>query len=98
MNINVVLASKGITSWQQHTVDGLCPLDMIPSSVTMLLSNNVQVAGEACRDWAVVEEQGALHQFTESIAHAMVSGMAGVLTDVALPLRSLSSASYIGIN
>lgn len=65
-----------------------------------IIANNVQIAGEVTvEDWAIIGGSSAIHQFCRIGAHAMVSGLAGVLSDVA-PFTKVFGlpAAYMGIN
>jgi UDP-N-acetylglucosamine acyltransferase len=65
-----------------------------------VIVNSVQIAGEvAIEDWAVIGGMSAVHQFCRIGAHAMVSGMTGVLLDVAPYTKVFGvPATYVGIN
>lgn len=102
VTINRGTASKGLTKVGNNTLlmayTHLGHDTIVGDNV--VISNNVQVAGEVTvEDWAIIGGASALHQFTRVGAHAMVSGMAGVLTDVA-PFTKVFGvpAAYIGIN
>jgi len=65
-----------------------------------VVANSVQLAGEVVlEDWVVIGGMSAVHQFCRIGAHAMVSGMCGVLSDVA-PFTKVFGlpAAYMGIN
>jgi UDP-N-acetylglucosamine acyltransferase len=65
-----------------------------------VIVNSVQIAGEVqIEDWAVIGGMSAIHQFSRIGAHAMVSGMSGVLADVAPYTKVFGMpAKYVGIN
>ncbi len=65
-----------------------------------VISNSVQIAGEVTIDpWVVVGGMSAIHQFCHIGQHAMISGMTGVLSDVAPYTKVFGvPAKYIGIN
>ncbi len=65
-----------------------------------VISNSVQIAGEVViEDWAIVGGMSAIHQFCRIGTHAMVSGMTGVLADVAPYTKVFGvPARYVGIN
>jgi UDP-N-acetylglucosamine acyltransferase len=65
-----------------------------------VIVNNVQIAGEVIvEDWATIGGMSAVHQFCRVGAHAMVSGMTGVVADVAPYTKVFGvPAKYVGIN
>jgi UDP-N-acetylglucosamine acyltransferase len=65
-----------------------------------VVANSVQLAGEVIlEDWVVIGGMSAVHQFCRIGAHAMVSGMCGVLSDVAPYTKVFGlPAAYMGIN
>lgn len=65
-----------------------------------VIVNSVQVAGEVViEDWAVIGGMSAVHQFCRIGTHAMVSGMSGVLLDVAPYTKVFGvPAEYVGVN
>lgn len=65
-----------------------------------VVSNSVQLAGEVVlEDWVVIGGMSAIHQFCRIGAHSMVSGMSGVLSDVA-PFTKVFGlpVAYMGVN
>jgi UDP-N-acetylglucosamine acyltransferase len=65
-----------------------------------VIANSVQLAGEVVvEDWAVIGGMSAVHQFCRIGAYSMVSGMSGVLSDVA-PYSKVFGlpAAYMGLN
>ncbi|MGM0377300.1 MAG: acyl-ACP--UDP-N-acetylglucosamine O-acyltransferase [Bacteroidota bacterium] len=65
-----------------------------------VVSNSVQIAGEVTlEDWVVIGGMSAVHQFCRIGAHSMVSGMSGVLSDVA-PFTKVFGlpVAYMGLN
>lgn len=65
-----------------------------------VVANSVQIAGEVIvEDWAIIGGASAIHQFCRIGAHSMVSGMSGILSDVAPYTKVFGiPARYIGIN
>ncbi len=65
-----------------------------------VVANSVQIAGEVViEDWAIIGGVSAIHQFCRIGAHSMVSGMSGILSDVAPYTKVFGiPARYIGIN
>lgn len=102
VTINRGTAAKGVTKVGSHTL--LMAYTHLGHDVEVgnhcVLSNGVQVAGEVeIEDWAVIGGMSAIHQFCRIGQHAMVSGMTGVLSDVA-PFTKVFGlpANYMGIN
>jgi UDP-N-acetylglucosamine acyltransferase len=65
-----------------------------------VISNSVQLAGEVVvEDYAVIGGMSAVHQFCRIGAYSMVSGMSGVLSDVA-PFTKVFGlpVAYMGLN
>jgi UDP-N-acetylglucosamine acyltransferase len=65
-----------------------------------VIVNSVQIAGEVIvEDWVTIGGMSAVHQFCRIGAHAMVSGMTGVVADVAPYTKVFGvPAKYVGIN
>jgi UDP-N-acetylglucosamine acyltransferase len=65
-----------------------------------VIVNSVQVAGEVVLgDWVVIGGMSAVHQFCRIGDHAMISGMTGVLSDVAPYTKVFGvPAKFVGIN
>lgn len=102
VTINRGTAAKGVTKVGSHTL--LMAYTHLGHDAEVgdhcVLSNGVQVAGEVdIEDWVVVGGMSAIHQFCRIGQHAMVSGMTGVLSDVA-PFTKVFGvpANYMGIN
>lgn len=102
VTINRGTAARGVTKVGSHTL--LMAYTHLGHDVEVgdhcVLSNGVQVAGEVeVEDWAVIGGMSAIHQFCRIGQHAMVSGMTGVLSDVA-PFTKVFGvpANYMGIN
>jgi UDP-N-acetylglucosamine acyltransferase len=102
VTINRGTAAKGVTRVGQHTL--LMAYTHLGHDVEVgnhcVISNSVQLAGEVViEDWVVVGGMSAIHQFCRIGAHAMVSGMSGVLSDVA-PFTKVFGVpvSYMGLN
>lgn len=102
VTINRGTASKGYTKVGNNTLlMAYCHLGHDTEvGDNCVISNSVQIAGEVIvEDWAIIGGASAVHQFTRIGAHAMVSGMAGVLSDVAPYTKVFGlPAAYIGIN
>jgi UDP-N-acetylglucosamine acyltransferase len=102
VTINRGTAARGVTKVGSHTL--LMAYTHLGHDVVVgdhcVIANSVQVAGEVeIEDWAIVGGSSAIHQFVRIGAHAMVSGMAGVLTDVAPYTKVFGlPAAYMGIN
>lgn len=102
VTINRGTAARGITSVGNHTL--LMAYAHLGHDVAVgnhcVISNSVQLAGEVIvEDWAVIGGMSAVHQFCRVGTHAMVSGMSGVLSDVA-PFTKVFGVpvTYMGIN
>ncbi len=102
VTINRGTAARGVTSVGNHTL--LMAYSHLGHDVEIgnhcVISNSVQLAGEVVvEDWAVIGGMSAVHQFCRIGAHAMVSGMSGVLSDVA-PFTKVFGVpvSFMGIN
>lgn len=102
VTINRGTASKGFTKVGNNTL--LMAYTHLGHDTEVgdncVIANSVQIAGEVIvDDWAVIGGSSAIHQFVRIGTHAMVSGMAGVLTDVA-PFTKVFGlpAAYMGIN
>ena len=102
VTINRGTAAKGVTRVGNHTL--LMAYTHLGHDVEVgnhcVISNSVQLAGEVVvEDWAIIGGASAVHQFCRIGAHAMVSGMAGVLSDVAPYTKVFGlPVSYMGIN
>lgn len=102
VTINRGTASKGFTKVGDNTL--LMAYTHLGHDTEVgnncVIANSVQIAGEVeVEDWAVIGGSSAIHQFVRIGAHAMVSGMAGVLTDVAPYTKVFGlPAAYMGIN
>lgn len=100
--INRGTASKGVTRIGNHCL--LMAYSHIGHDSDIghhcVISNSVQVAGEVIiEDWVVVGGMSAIHQFCRIGTHSMVSGMTGILSDVAPYTKVFGvPAKYIGIN
>lgn len=102
VTINRGTSSKGITRIGNHSLlMAYCHIghDSVLGD-HCVLANNVQVAGEVfIEDWAVIGGMSAVHQFCRIGTHAMVSGMTGVVSDVAPYTKVFGlPAKYMGIN
>lgn len=102
VTINRGTASKGFTKVGNNTL--LMAYTHLGHDTEVgnncVIANSVQIAGEVIvEDWAVIGGSSAIHQFCRIGTHAMVSGMAGVLSDVA-PFTKVFGvpAAYMGIN
>ena len=102
VTINRGTAARGVTKVGSNTL--LMAYTHLGHDVEVgnhcVIANSVQIAGEVdIEDWAIVGGGSAIHQFVRIGAHAMVSGMAGVLTDVAPYTKVFGlPAAYMGIN
>lgn len=100
--INRGTDSKGVTRVGSHTL--LMAYSHLGHDVSVgdhcVISNSVQVAGEVViEDYAVIGGMSAIHQFCRIGTHAFVSGMTGILSDVAPYTKVFGlPASYMGIN
>ncbi len=102
VTINRGTASKGITKIGNNTLMMAYSHLGHDSEVGdhCVISNSVQIAGEVTiEDWAIIGGLSAIHQFCRIGAHAMVSGMTGILSDVA-PYTTVFGlpAVFMGIN
>ena len=102
VTINRGTAARGVTSVGNDTL--LMAYSHLGHDVSVgnhcVVSNSVQLAGEVVlEDWVVIGGMSAVHQFCRIGAHAMVSGMSGVLSDVA-PFTKVFGlpVAYMGIN
>ncbi len=102
VTINRGTSAKGVTKVGSHTL--LMAYSHLGHDAEVgnhcVISNSVQIAGEVeVEDWAIVGGMSAIHQFCRIGQHAMVSGMTGVLSDVA-PFTKVFGvpANYMGIN
>jgi UDP-N-acetylglucosamine acyltransferase len=102
VTVNRGTAARGITSVGSDTL--LMAYSHLGHDVEVgnhcVVSNSVQLAGEVVlEDWVVIGGMSAVHQFCRIGAHSMVSGMSGVLSDVA-PFTKVFGVpvNYIGIN
>ncbi|MBW6498145.1 MAG: acyl-ACP--UDP-N-acetylglucosamine O-acyltransferase [Bacteroidales bacterium] len=95
-------ASKGVTRVGSHTLLMAYAHVGHDSEVGnyCVLANGVQIAGEVViDDWVVIGGLSAVHQFCRVGAHAMVSGMTGILSDVAPYTKVFGvPAHYVGVN
>lgn len=102
VTINRGTAAKGVTKVGNHSLlmayTHLGHDSEIGSHCVIV--NNVQIAGEVViEDWVVIGGMSAIHQFCRIGQHAMVSGMTGILSDVAPYTKVIGMpASYMGIN
>lgn len=102
VTINRGTALDGVTRVGSHTL--LMAYSHIGHDTLVgdhcVIVNSVQIAGEVVvEDWAVVGGMSAIHQFCRIGTHAMVSGMSGVLLDVAPYTKVFGvPAEYVGIN
>ncbi len=102
VTVNRGTAAKGVTKIGDHTLlmayTHLGHDSEIGSHCVIV--NNVQIAGEVVvEDWVVIGGMSAIHQFCRIGQHAMVSGMTGILSDVAPYTKVIGMpASYMGIN
>ncbi|SFD69854.1 acyl-ACP--UDP-N-acetylglucosamine O-acyltransferase [Thermophagus xiamenensis] len=102
VTINRGTAARGVTSVGNDTL--LMAYSHLGHDVSVgnhcVISNSVQLAGEVVlEDWVVIGGMSAVHQFCRVGAHAMVSGMSGVLSDVP-PYSKVFGVpvAYMGIN
>jgi UDP-N-acetylglucosamine acyltransferase len=102
VTVNRGTAARGVTSVGSDTL--LMAYTHLGHDVEVgnhcVVSNSVQLAGEVVlEDWVVIGGMSAVHQFCRIGAHSMVSGMSGVLSDVA-PFTKVFGVPvyYIGIN
>ena len=102
VTINRGTSAKGVTKVGNNTL--LMAYTHLGHDVEIgdncVISNSVQLAGEVViEDWAVIGGMSAVHQFCRIGAHAMVSGMSGVLSDVA-PFTKVFGlpVAYMGLN
>ncbi|ASB48630.1 acyl-ACP--UDP-N-acetylglucosamine O-acyltransferase [Alkalitalea saponilacus] len=102
VTVNRGTSSKGYTKVGSHTL--LMAYTHLGHDTEVgnhcVIANSVQIAGEVVvEDWAVVGGMSAIHQFCRVGAHAMVSGMSGVLSDVPPYTKVFGvPANYMGIN
>ncbi|MDG5799615.1 acyl-ACP--UDP-N-acetylglucosamine O-acyltransferase [Marinilabiliaceae bacterium ANBcel2] len=102
VTINRGTASKGVTKVGKNSL--LMAYSHLGHDTEVgdncVIANSVQVAGEVViEDWAVIGGSSAIHQFCRVGAHAMVSGMSGILSDVAPYTKVFGvPANYMGIN
>jgi UDP-N-acetylglucosamine acyltransferase len=100
--INRGTDSKGVTRVGSHSL--LMAYSHLGHDVSVgnhcVISNSVQVAGEVqIEDFAIIGGMSAIHQFCRVGAYAFVSGMTGILSDVAPYTKVFGiPASYMGIN
>lgn len=95
-------ASKGITRVGSHSLL-MAYAHVGHDSVVgnhCVVANGVQIAGEVViDDWVVIGGLSAVHQFCRIGAHAMVSGMTGILSDVAPYTKVFGVPAYfVGVN
>jgi UDP-N-acetylglucosamine acyltransferase len=101
-SINRGTDSKGVTRVGSHSL--LMAYSHLGHDVSVgnhcVISNSVQVAGEVLiEDYAIIGGMSAIHQFCRVGAYAFVSGMTGILSDVAPYTKVFGiPASYMGIN
>jgi UDP-N-acetylglucosamine acyltransferase len=102
VTINRGTAAKGITKVGNDTL--LMAYTHLGHDVEVgnhcVVSNSVQLGGEVVlEDWVVIGGASAVHQFCRIGAHSMVSGMSGVLSDIA-PFTKVFGVpvTYMGIN
>ncbi|MFO8002115.1 MAG: acyl-ACP--UDP-N-acetylglucosamine O-acyltransferase [Marinilabilia sp.] len=102
VTVNRGTAARGVTSVGNDTL--LMAYTHLGHDVEVgnncVVANSVQLAGEVViEDWAVIGGMSAVHQFCRIGAHAMVSGMSGVLSDVA-PFTKVFGlpVAYMGLN
>lgn len=102
VTINRGTAAKGVTKIGDHSL--LMAYTHLGHDSEIgnhcVIVNNVQIAGEVViEDWVVIGGMSAIHQFCHIGQHAMVSGMTGILSDVAPYTKVIGMpASYMGIN
>ncbi len=102
VTINRGTAAKGVTKVGNDTL--LMAYAHLGHDVEVgnhcVVANSVQLAGEVVlEDWVVIGGMSAVHQFCRIGTHSMVSGMCGVLSDVAPYTKVFGlPAAYMGIN
>jgi len=102
VTINRGTSAKGVTKVGDNTL--LMAYAHLAHDVIVgdncVVSNSVQIAGEVTlEDWVVIGGMSAVHQFCRIGSHAMVSGMSGVLSDVA-PFTKVFGlpVAFMGLN
>lgn len=102
VTINRGTAAKGVTRVGNDTL--LMAYTHLGHDVEVgnhcVVSNSVQLAGEVTvEDYAVIGGMSAVHQFCRVGAYSMVSGMSGVLSDVAPYTKVFGlPVAYMGLN